>query len=132
MNQDSEQSRNCPLTTAQRRGEEAAQTGFDWDDVSGPLAKVAEEVRELEAELARDDPRDQRLCEELGDILFSVVNVARHIDVDAARALETTVAKFDRRLRRVNQWLEADGALPSERSIQALERLWKRAKREER
>lgn len=117
-----------PLRRAQRVGEAAAKCGFDWDHPSGPLAKIGEELEELKSEIDGGPPDRGRLREELGDLLFSVVNLARHLDVDAARALEEGIDKFERRFQRVEEL--AGGSLDS-LTIDELEVLWQSSKDEE-
>lgn len=114
-----------------RLGEEAAQRGFDWKDIEGPLAKLREEVEELEAAIAEEES-PERIAEELGDILFSLVNVARHLGCEPERALEGTNEKFRRRLKEVFRRVEASGSRPEEVELDELEALWQETKKEER
>ncbi len=123
------------LLKAQRTQEKAARVGFDWQDAAGPLAKIKEELAELEAEVAArksDRPCDSdRVKEELGDLLFSVTNLARHLKVDSESALEGTTAKFARRFRTVEAGAKADGRNLKEMSLAEMDALWEKAKREE-
>ena len=84
------------LDRAAKLQRRAARTGFDWPDASGPRRKVEEELRELDAETDR-----QRREEELGDLLFAVVNLARHLNVDPEESLRKANAKFERRFRAI-------------------------------
>ena len=86
------------LERAAKLQRRAARTGFDWPDVSGPRAKVAEELAELDS---ATDPKSQ--TEELGDLLFAAVNLARHLNVDAEAALRAANRKFEARFRRIEQ-----------------------------
>ncbi|HEY4011731.1 MAG TPA: nucleoside triphosphate pyrophosphohydrolase [Polyangiaceae bacterium] len=124
------------LTRAQRIGEKVARVGFDWDDRGGSRAKVEEEMGELDEAMARGDRR--AVEEELGDVLFAVVNLARHLDVDAEGALRGTIDKFTGRFahveRRVREehggWGDAGGGerhLP----LAVLDRYWDEAKADE-
>lgn len=87
------------LVRAQRIGEKVSRVGFDWPDSGGSMAKVREEMTELEQAIASGDVKHQE--EELGDALFALVNLARHIDVDAEGALRRTIEKFTTRFAHV-------------------------------
>ncbi|MFO0677635.1 MAG: nucleoside triphosphate pyrophosphohydrolase [Polyangiaceae bacterium] len=89
------------LTRSQRVGEKVARVGFDWDDVAGSRAKVAEELGELDRAIASGDKVAMEA--ELGDALFALVNLARHVDVDAEGALRITIDKFTRRFAHVEK-----------------------------
>jgi tetrapyrrole methylase family protein/MazG family protein/ATP diphosphatase len=123
------------LTRAQRVGEKVARVGFDWEDQAGSRAKVQEELGELDAAIASGDEKD--IEEELGDLLFALVNLARHVDVDAEGALRKTIDKFARRFSHVEQRVaEVHGGWgdPSEKNIplSTLDVYWEEAKRGER
>jgi ATP diphosphatase len=111
------------LMRAEKLQKRAARVGFDWPDAKGPREKIDEELRELEAAAARGD-RDA-IRDELGDVLFSVCNLARHLGVDPETALRGTVDKFAARFHFVEQDLGADLA---KRSLDELEASWQRAK----
>ncbi|WXA98708.1 nucleoside triphosphate pyrophosphohydrolase [Pendulispora brunnea] len=89
------------LTRAQRIGEKVSRVGFDWDDAKGSRAKVSEEIGELERAIASGEKA--AIEEEFGDVLFALVNLARHIDVDAESALRATIDKFTRRFGHVER-----------------------------
>jgi tetrapyrrole methylase family protein/MazG family protein/ATP diphosphatase len=121
------------LTRSQRIGEKVARVGFDWQDATGSRAKVAEEMGELDRALATGDA--DAIEEELGDVLFALVNLSRHVKVDAEGALRRTIDKFttrfahvERRVREVHGgWGEAGGGeqhLP----LEVLDRYWEEAK----
>jgi ATP diphosphatase len=110
------------LKRAEKIQSRAARVGFDWPDISGPRAKIDEELAEIEA-AANDAEREA----ELGDLLFSVVNYARHMGIDPEQALRGAVGRFEARFRRVEEI--ADTPL-KDMDIEALEALWQRAKRE--
>ncbi len=115
------------LPEAQKLGSAAAKAGFDWPDAEGILAKIREETAEVEAELPPSSGQStDALRLELGDLLFSVVNLARHLHVDAETALRDANAKFRRRF---NAMEEAEGAPLEERSLAELESLWHAAKK---
>jgi ATP diphosphatase len=110
------------LKRAEKLQRRAARVGFDWPDASGPRAKIAEELAELEA--AASEPERSA---ELGDLLFSVVNLARHLHIDPEAALREANGRFEQRFRKVEQL--ADEPLTG-KSIDELEALWQRAKAE--
>lgn len=108
----------------------AASVGFDWADPQPVLAKLAEEVEEVRAEFAAGaDPA--RLQDEMGDVLFVMVNLARHAGVDFARSLHHANAKFERRFRLMEQLAAAEGGAFGERTLLEQEQLWQRAKARE-
>jgi len=108
----------------------AASVGFDWPDPQPVLSKLAEEVEEVRAEFAAGaDP--ERLQDEIGDVLFVMVNLARHANVDFSQALRHANAKFERRFRQMEQLAAADGGEFRERTLAEQEQLWLRAKASE-
>jgi tetrapyrrole methylase family protein/MazG family protein/ATP diphosphatase len=122
------------LTRAQRIGEKVARVGFDWEDVRGSRAKVAEELGELDAAIAAGHPG--AVEEEMGDLLFALVNLARHVAVDAEGALRLSIEKFTKRFAHVEKrvleehggWGDAGGGdkhVPSN----VLDGYWEEAKR---
>jgi ATP diphosphatase len=111
----------------------AAQVGFDWPDAAQVLDKIQEETIELAVEMA--DARagadnHDKLEGELGDILFAYTNLARFLKVDPERALRGTNRRFEQRFRRIESILAARGERPQDKSLEDLEDLWQRAKRE--
>ena len=121
------------LIKAQRTQEKAARVGFDWKDAEGPLEKISEELEELKAEIAArksESPVDSdRVKEELGDLLFSVCNLARHLKVDSESALEGTTAKFARRFRTVEAAAKSAGRDLKDMTLAEMDELWEAAKR---
>ena len=115
------------LTRAQKLQRRAARVGFDWPDAAPVLAKIEEELGELRAEIAAAAP-PARLADELGDLLFAVVNLGRHLGVDGEAALRQTNAKFERRFRAIEAALAAAGRTLEDASLDELEALWQQAK----
>jgi ATP diphosphatase len=114
------------LTRARKLGSRAADAGFDWPDGAGPRAKIDEELAELDR--AAGDPA--RLEAELGDLLFSVVNLSRHLDVDPESALRRANDRFARRYGHLERALAARGLSPEAADTALLDRLWADAKAE--
>ena len=112
------------LLTARRLQEKAAAVGFDWDDLSDVLAKVDEELAELRVEIA--DRRAEKYEEELGDLLFAIVNIARTLEVDPEAALRKTNLKFRRRFALIEDRFR-DKDL-SKVGLEAMDRVWNEAK----
>jgi MazG family protein len=119
------------LLRAVKLQKRAARVGFDWPDSAPVLAKIEEELGELRHEIAVG-AQPERLQDELGDLLFAVVNLARHLKIDPEAALRHTNAKFERRFGKVEQALEAEGKSPGDAGLEEMEAAWQRAKREER
>jgi nucleoside triphosphate diphosphatase len=118
------------LAEATKLGSKAAKSGFDWPDERGLFDKLQEEIGELETELAVPDPKPTgAVASEVGDLLFTVVNLARHLHVDPEFALRETNAKFRRRFAA----MEAASETPLEElAPESLEKLWGAAKEQER
>lgn len=114
------------LMEAREMQKKAAKAGFDWDDPTGVLHKTCEELCELETALESGDPT--HIKEEIGDLLFSLVNLARHLKVDAEEACRLTNRKFSRRFRHIETALEKDGKTMEETPIDELESYWQNAK----
>ena len=114
------------LMRALKLQEKASTVGFDWNDPRAVLAKLREELDEIEAEIGDSTP--ERLEDEVGDLLFAAVNLARHLDVDSDQALRRANAKFARRFGAIEDGLAAEGRKPGEATLDEMEALWKRAK----
>jgi MazG family protein len=114
------------LTRATKLGSRAAKVGFDWTDVQGVLAKVREELAEVETEIGGDI---QALREELGDLLFALAQFARHQGIDPEAALRDANSKFERRFRHMEAALTRAGQVPQDVDMSHLDRLWNEAKR---
>ncbi len=115
------------LLYAHKLQRKAASVGFDWDDVEGALPKIVEELHELEAAMAIGVEPD--IEGELGDLLFAVVNVARHLDIDPETALRGASAKFRSRFQSVEARAAAQGRDLSSMTLAELDELWDQAKR---
>jgi len=125
-----------PLVAAYRISQKAAGVGFDWPGPDEVLEKLEEELDELRAELADEADRSEdalgRIGGEIGDVLFTVVNVARKLGVDPDAALASTNAKFRRRFSHLERRLDERGERLGEAGLEALEELWREAKAGER
>jgi len=104
----------------------AARVGFDWPDARGPIAKVKEETAELERE-AGGGTRDA-LADEVGDLLFAVVNLARKLGIDPSAALKRANEKFTRRFEAVERLAAARGLVMGRTSLEELDALWEEVK----
>ena len=114
------------LVAAYRIQEKAAAVGFDWPTATGALAKIREEIAELEQALeASASPEAAR---EIGDLLFAVVNVARHLRVDPEQELRSTMHRFRDRFGHVERRLAEQGRSPSDATLEELDALWDEAK----
>lgn len=119
------------LSRAAKLGKRASRSGFDWPDLQGPIDKIREELDELE-EAVQGDHGPQRLEDELGDMLFAMTNLARHLKVDPEKALRGCNARFERRFRDVESALAETGRQPSQSSLEEMDALWDQAKVRER
>ena len=116
------------LLRAVKLQKRAARVSFDWGEIAPVMAKIEEELGELKAEMAQDQPHPERLQDELGDLLFAAVNLARHMTIDPEAALRHTNSKFERRFRALEAELTAGGADLAEAGLEAMEAAWQRAK----
>lgn len=116
------------LMQAQKLQQRTARHGFDWSDVGPVFAKLQEELAELDAARAIGDAA--KIREEVGDLLFAAVNLARHLDVDAETALKASNRKFERRFRYIEDRIRADGLEVAASALDRLDGLWEEAKRE--
>ena len=119
------------LTRAVKLQKRAAQVGFDWETLPPVLAKVEEELAELRHEIELHGAR-QRVADEVGDVLFALANVARHLRLDPETALRGTNQRFTQRFRYIEQCLAAQGRKAEDADLEELETLWQRAKAQER
>jgi len=117
------------LVRAQKLGKRAARVGFDWPDTAGVLDKLEEETRELHEAVQALPDAPERAEEELGDLLFTIANLARHLGADAEGALRRANLKFEQRFGYIEARLAEDGRGPEDVSAKELERLWAEAKK---
>ena len=117
------------LTRALKLQNKAGQVGFDWNDPRAVLAKIREEADEIEAALDAQD--EAHAATEVGDLLFAVVNLARHLDADPEGILRATNLKFERRFAFIERALAAQGKTPKDATLAEMDALWDAAKAEE-
>lgn len=117
------------LTRALKLQSRAARVGFDWPSTAEVLDKLTEEAAELVE--ARDTLTPAEVTEELGDLLFVMANLARHLNVDPEAALRAANQKFTRRFARIEDWLAEQGRTPTQSDLAEMDQLWNRAKAEE-
>ena len=115
------------LACAVKLQKKAGTVGFDWNDVNAVMNKLHEEVGEVEDELAGERDHD-RLEDEIGDVLFVIANLARHLAIDPERALRGTNEKFRRRFRHIEAELDRRGRRLEEAELDEMEALWQAAK----
>jgi len=113
------------LTRALKLQNKAGRVGFDWNDPRAVLAKIREEADEIEAEL---DANKSEAAAEVGDLLFAVVNLARHLGADPEEVLRQTNLKFERRFAAIERALAARGKTPKEATLAEMDALWDEAK----
>ncbi|WLP54975.1 nucleoside triphosphate pyrophosphohydrolase [Agrobacterium fabrum] len=118
------------LTEALKLQEQAARVGFDWSDPAPILDKIEEEIAELREALAEGKP--EKVSDELGDLIFALVNIGRHVKADPEDALRGTNTKFRRRFNHIETSLSDNGETLKEASLERMEDLWQAAKRIER
>jgi ATP diphosphatase len=116
------------LTRAVKLQSKASTVGFDWNDARLVLAKIKEEADEIEAALSENAPHEEVITE-VGDLLFAVANLARHLDADPETALRKTNAKFERRFAYIETALAARGHSLADASLEEMDALWNEAKK---
>jgi nucleoside triphosphate diphosphatase len=116
------------LSRALKLQVKASKVGFDWNDPRAVLRKIREETEEIEAELDRAEINKAATGGEVGDLLFAVVNLARHLDADPEAVLRQTNLKFERRFAAIERALAARGKAPQEASLAEMDALWNEAK----
>ena len=115
------------LKRAQKLGKRASHVGFDWPDRRGVRAKINEELEELEAAVGTRS--QERIEEEFGDLLFAVVNLARHLEIDPEKALTEANYKFESRFRDMERAIASDNKALAEQTLEALDQQWRAAKK---
>lgn len=116
------------LTKAQRIQEKASSVGFDWKELSPIWNKINEEILELEEVLQSNN--SNRIKDELGDVLFSIVNLARFLSIDAESALRHTIKKFENRFKKVESQLELEGIDIQEATLDEMDKIWNNIKKQ--
>jgi len=115
------------LVRATKLQKRAAQVGFDWPDKSPVVAKIKEELAEVQEAISSGAAMDA-VEEEIGDLLFAVTNLARHMKIDAEQALQSANRKFVRRFSYIERQLSAQNKKPSESNLEEMDKLWNKAK----
>ncbi len=117
-----------PLERSYKVQKKAAKKGFDWPDIDGPKKKIFEEIGEIEEAFENGHVSD--LEDEVGDLLFSVVNFSRHMKIDPSLALRRSNTKFEARFRHVEKNMQKDGIEMSPEVLEIMDRYWDEAKRQ--
>ncbi len=117
------------LSVAVKLQQKASKVGFDWNDPKAVLDKIREEINELEAEISTGSTA--RLKDEMGDILFAIANLARHLEIDPESAIRSTNHKFRQRFNYIERHIGSGGATMETASLIQMEALWQEAKNEE-
>ncbi|MDG2915656.1 nucleoside triphosphate pyrophosphohydrolase [Bisgaard Taxon 10/6] len=119
------------LLRAEKLQKKCSKIGFDWNHVDGVIAKVEEELDEVKQELNRPHLEQPKINEEIGDLLFAVVNLARHVKTQPEEALRQANHKFERRFRAVEQQVRQAGKNPADCTLAELDQLWDEVKLQE-
>lgn len=117
------------LIIAQRMQEKAAAAGFDWPDVEPAVDKLEEEVEEFKAALQQK--QSEEMENEIGDILFSIVNISRKMGFDAESSLKRTIRKFEKRFKMIEEYHDKNGKNMQDSSLEQLDEIWELAKKTE-
>lgn len=125
-------SRTLPsLMRAEKLQRRAAREGFDWPNVKGVVDKVYEELQEVQQELDAEEQEHIKLEDEIGDLIFSCINLSRHAGVDAELSLRKANLKFERRFRALEKMAEDKNVQVSDMTTDELEALWQQVKKQE-
>lgn len=119
-----------PLLRAQKIQKKCANVGFDWTELPPVVDKIHEEIEEVLAEINTPEPNQLAIEEEIGDLLFAVVNLARHSSVNAETALIKANRKFEKRFRKVEQEIDNQGMNMHDASLQQMEAAWQKIKKD--
>ncbi len=114
----------APLLRAQKLQKKCAKVGFDWNDLAPVLEKIQEEIVEVMDEVNQDNPNNDRIEDEIGDLLFAVVNLSRHLDIDAETALRRANRKFETRFRAVEHSLKQQKIPIDKATLAQMEAIW--------
>jgi tetrapyrrole methylase family protein/MazG family protein len=120
---------SSPLSRAYRLTRIASRAGFDWPNIGGVLKKLDEEMRELKEAVALQDRK--KICEEIGDLLFVLVNVSRFLRLDPEEALKKTLNKFVSRFHYIEVSLHKEGKSLRQSDLAEMDRLWEESKRKQ-
>ncbi len=120
-----------PMMSATKLQKKASKVGFDWNDPHAVLDKIREETNEIEEELNRSSTKKARIADEIGDLLFAVVNLARHLEIDPESALRNTNSKFRRRFAYVEENISEKTKSLQSAGLEQMEELWANAKSKE-
>ncbi|MCK5160559.1 MAG: MazG family protein, partial [Candidatus Aureabacteria bacterium] len=115
------------LQKAVKIQKKAAKAGFDWENIDGVVEKIEEELRELKTEIKADNKNN--ITEELGDFLFSVVNLSRFIDTEPEYALHKTIKKFENRFRKMEKIIKESGKKMQDMPLKELDNYWEMVKK---
>jgi len=118
------------MKRAEKLQKRAARVGFDWPEAKQVLDKIDEEIGEIKEAMA-DNAGPDKLADEIGDLLFACVNLARKVNIDPGMALRGTNLKFERRFRRIESLLGDQGRTPQQATLEEMESMWQQAKAEE-
>lgn len=116
------------LARAQKLQNRAATVGFDWGDVQPVLDKIKEELNEVEEEINSDSRNTEKIADEIGDLIFTCVNLARHFQIDSESALRKMNEKFEKRFSFIERTLTDQGSNLNEATLEVMDRLWNEAK----
>ena len=116
------------LTRARRIQEKASSVGFDWNDIVPIWAKIKEELSELDE--AIDTQKEEKIKDEMGDLLFSIVNLARFMEIDPESSLRFAIRKFENRFKKVEKTLEQDGKRMEDSDLKEMDLIWNKIKEE--
>ena len=123
--------KNLPaLIRARRIQEKAANVGFDWDELPPVLDKIDEEIAELKEAVALKDP--ENIKDEMGDVLFSLVNLSRFLDINPEYALRMTISKFETRFSQVEKELKKRGKSLTDSTLEEMDEIWNLVKKKAR
>ena len=116
------------LTRARRIQEKASSVGFDWKELSPVWKKVNEEIAELQEVL--NSKNSERIQDEIGDVLFSVVNLSRFLEIDPESSLRHTIRKFESRFKKVEEELDSRGSQMKSSTLEEMDKIWNKVKKE--
>lgn len=119
------------LLRSEKIQKRCASVGFDWTAVSAVLDKVDEELAELKEELNSSEQNSDRISEELGDLYFTLVNLTRHLDLNAENVVHKANQKFERRFRALENYFTQQGKLVQNASLEELESVWQKVKKQQ-